>query len=180
MGIFTFTARVHSLIYQKSNIEYRLLKLTKKLRNLQQYAAAISSGSGGFNGSITIGDLLNSPGSMMGRTMNYMAYAHNSALQYVQQNAPYMQQMYMQQIGQQQSAQQQQMMAQYINRQLYMQGRERAMQVETKNLKIIEERLTNEKEQLETLGKEVDEDLKAAKESRDNAIKDMAPKYTFA
>lgn len=175
MGIFTFTARVHSLIYQKSNIEYRLLKLTKKLRNLQQYAAAISSGSGGFNGSITIGDLLNSPGSMMGRTMNYMAYAHNSALQYVQQHAPYMQ-MYMQQIGQQPSAQQQQMIAKF----LYMQGRERAMQVETKNLKIIEERLTNEKEQLETLGKEVDEDLKAAKEGRDNAIKDMAPKYTFA
>lgn len=174
MGILIFTARVHDLIYQKSNIEYRLSKLTKRLRDVQQYAATIS------NGGISIGDLLNSPGSMMGRTMNYLGFAHNSALQYMQQNAPYMQQMYMQQMGQQQNAQQQQMMNQYIMRQLYQQGRERAMQVETRNLKQEEERLAQEKEKLETLGKEIEAELKSAKDARDQGIKDMAPKYTFA
>ncbi len=174
MGVLTFTARVHDLIYQKSNVEYRLLKLTKRLRDLQQYSATIS------NGGISIGDLLNSPGSMMGRTMNYLAFAHNSALQYMQQQSPYMQQYMQQQLGMQQNQQQQQMWQQYMMRQLYQQGRDRALAVETRNLKIEEDRLAQEKEKLETLGKEIDADLKSAKEGRDQAIKDMAPKYTFA
>lgn len=174
MGILIFTARVHDLLHQRSNIEYRLSKLTKRLRDVQQYAATIG------NGGVSIGDLLNSPASMMGRTMNYLGFAHNSALAYMNQNAPYMQQMYMQQMGQQQNAQQQQQMNQYIMRQLYQQGRDRALQVETRNLKLEEERLAQEKEKLETLGKEVEAELKAAKEARDKGIQDMAPKYTFA
>lgn len=174
MGILIFTARVHDLIYQKSNIEHRLAKLTKRLRDVQQYAATIA------NGGISIGDLLNSPSSMMGRTIGYLGFAHNSAIAYMNQNAPFMQQLYMQQMGQAQDPQQQQMMQQYIMRQLYMQGRERAMQIETRNLKLEEDRLAQEKEKLETLGKSIDQELKAAKEARDQGIKDMAPKYTFA
>ncbi len=173
MGILIFTARVHDLIYQKSNIEYKLTKLTKRLRDVQQYATTIA------NGGVSIGDLLNSPGSMMGRTMNYLGFAHASAIAYMNQNAPFMQQVYMQQMGQQQNAQQQQMMQQYIMKQLYMQGRERAMQIETRNLKMEEDRLTQDKERLETLAKSIDAELKAAKEARDQGIKDMAPKYTF-
>lgn len=174
MGILIFTARVHDLIHRKSDIEYRLSKLTRRLRDVQQYAATIA------NGGVSIGDLLNSPSSMMGRTMNYLGFAHNSALQYMQQNAPYMQQMYMQQMGQQQTPQQQQQMNEYIMRQLYQQGRDRALQVEEKNLKMEEARLSQEKEKLETLGKEISAELQAAKEARDQGIKDMAPKYTFA
>lgn len=169
-----FTARIHDIIHQKLNVEYRLAKLTKRLRDMQQYAATIS------NGGVSIGDLLNSPSSMMGRTMGYLGFAHNSALQYMNQNAPYMQQMWMQQTGQPQNAQQQQMMQQYIMRQLYMQGRERAMQVETKNLKIEEDRMMQEKEKLETLGKELEAELQSARQARDAGIKDMAPKYTFS
>ena len=49
--------------------------------------------------------------------MNYLSFAHNSSLQYMQQNAPYMQQMYMQQMqGQQQNAQQQQQYQAFIMR----------------------------------------------------------------
>ncbi|MDE6139023.1 MAG: hypothetical protein K2F57_06095 [Candidatus Gastranaerophilales bacterium] len=174
MGILMFTARVHDLIYQKSNVEYRLIKLTKKLRDLQQYAATISSGG------ISIGEMLNTPGSMMGRTMNYLAFAHNSSLQYMQQNAPYMQQMYMQQMAAGQNAQQQQQYQAFMMRKLYEQGRDRAMQVETRNLKVEEERITQEKEKLEALGKSIEAELQAAKQGRDQGIKDMAPKYTFA
>ena len=173
MGILMFTARVHDLIYQKSNVEYRLLKLSRKLRDLQQYAALIA------NGGISIGEMLNSPGSMMGRTMNYLAFAHNSSLQYMQQNAPYMQQMYMQQM-QGQNAQQQQQFQALLMRKLYEQGRDRAMQIETRNLKVEEERITQEKEKLEALGKSIEAELQAAKQGRDQGIKDMAPKYTFA
>lgn len=173
MGVLIFTARVHDLIYQKSSIEYRLTKLTKRLRDLQQYATMVG------NGSITIGDLLSSPSTTMGRSMNYLAYAHNSAMEYMQQNAPYMQQMYMQQMGQAQNAQQQQQMQNYIMRTLYMQGRERAAQVESKNLNLEEQRLSQEKEKLEALAQEVTQELKSAKEARDQGIKDMAPRYSF-
>ena len=171
MGILIFTARVHDLIYQKSNIEYRLTKLTKKLRDMQQYAATVG------NGSVSIGDLLNSPGSMMGRTMNYLAFAHNSSMQYMQQNLPLMQQMYQQQMAQQQNPQQQQMMQNYIMKMLYMQGRDRAAQIEARNLNMEEQRIDQEKEKLETQLAEVNQELKSAKEARDQGIKDMAPKY---
>lgn len=171
MGILIFTARVHDLIYQKSNIEYRLTKLTKKLRDMQQYAATVG------NGSVSIGDLLNSPGSMMGRTMNYLAFAHNSSMQYTQQNLPLMQQMYQQQMAQQQNPQQQQMMQNYMMKMLYMQGRDRAAQIEAKNLNMEEQRIAQEKEKLETQLAEVNQELKSAKEARDQGIKDMAPKY---
>lgn len=171
MGILIFTARVHDLIYQKSNIEYRLTKLAKKLRDMQQYAATVG------NGSVSIGDLLNSPGSMMGRTMNYLAFAHNSSMQYMQQNLPLMQQMYQQQMAQQQNPQQQQMMQNYMMKMLYMQGRDRAAQIEAKNLNMEEQRIAQEKEKLETQLAEVNQELKSAKEARDQGIKDMAPKY---
>ncbi len=172
MGFLIFTARVHDLIHQKSDNEYRLSKLFKKKRDLQQYAATVA------NGGISIGDLLNSPGTMMGRTMNYLGFAHNSALAYMNQNAPYMQQMYMNQMGQGQNAQQQQQMQEYIMRQLYQQGRERAMQVETRNLKLEEDRLAQEIEKLQALQSSIAEELQEAKAARNQGIKDMAPKYT--
>ena len=172
MGILIFSARVSDLIHQKHQIEYKLARLTRQMRDMQQYSTLIG------NGSISSGDLLNSPSSMMGRTMNYLGYAHNSALQYMRANAPMMQQMYAQQMGAQQNPQQAAMMNNYIMRTLYAQGRDRAAQVEMKNLNDAEERLKQEKEQQETLLAEVSEELKAAKQARDQDIKDFAPKYT--
>lgn len=173
MGIFTFTARVHALMYQKSNIEYRLMKLTKKLQSLQQYSALIA------NGGVSIGDLLSSPGANMGRMMNYLAWAHNNSLMYMQQNAPQAIAWYQSQMGNSQNAANNQQMQRWIMIQLYQQGRDRAMQIETRNLKVEEDRIAQEKERLEALGKSVDAELKSAKEGRDAAIKDMAPRYTF-
>ena len=172
MGILIFSARVSNLIHQKHNIEYKLARLTRQMRDMQQYSTLVG------NGSVSIGDLLNSPSSMMGRTLNYLGFAHNSALQYMQANAPMMQQMYAQQMAGQQNPQQAAMMNNYIMRTLYAQGRDRAAQVEMRNLKEAEERLAQEKEQQETLLAEVTEELKAAKQARDQDIKDFAPKYT--
>jgi len=173
MGIFTFTARVHALMYQKSHIEYRLLKLTKKLQALQQHSALIA------NGGVSISDLLSSPGVMMGKTMNYLAWAHNNSVAYMQQNAPQAISWYMNQMGNSMSATENQKMQRWIMTKLYEQGRERAMQIETRNLKVEEDKIAQEKERLEALGKSVEAELKSAKEGRDQAIKDMAPKYTF-
>ena len=66
--------------------------------------------------------------------MNYLAWAHNSALQYMQQNAPMMQQMYGQQMGMQNPQEAQQMQI-YIQRMLYQQARDQASQIEARNLK---------------------------------------------
>lgn len=173
MGIFTFTARVHALMYQKSNIEYRLMKLTKRLQSLQQYSALIA------NGGVSISDMLSSPGVNMGRMMNYLAWAHNNSLLYMKQNAGPAIQWYQSQMGNSQNAENNQQMQRWIMTQLYQQGRDRAMQIETRNLKVEEDRIAQEKERLEAQGKSVEAELKSAKEGRDAAIKDMAPRYTF-
>jgi len=173
MGILLFTARIYSLMAQKGRIQYTLAKISKRLRDLQQYSTMVS------NGGVSIGQLLASPGSTMGRTMAYLSFAHNSSMQYMQQNAPIMMQMYGQQLmGQQQNPQQAQMMQNYIMRSLYQQGRERAAQIEEKNLHAEESRLGQEKEKQETLLAEITQELKAAKEARDKDIEMFAPKYT--
>ena len=173
MGFLMFTARVHDLCRQKSDIQYKLLKISRKLRDLQQYASMVG------NGNISIGDILASPGSMMGRSMAYIGYAHNMALQYMQQNAPMMQMMYQQQMGgAMQNPQQMQQMQNYIMRTLYIQGREQAAQEEQKNLKVEEGKLAQEQETLKTLLDEITAELQEAKKARDEDIKMMAPKYT--
>ena len=82
-------------------------------------------------------------------------------------------------MGNSQNAANNQQMQRWIMIQLYQQGRDRAMQIETRNLKVEEDRIAQEKERLEALAKSVDAELKSAKEGRDAAIKDMAPRYTF-
>ena len=172
MGVLMFNARIHDLIRQKHEFEYKLAKLTKKTREMAQYSSLVA------NGGVTIGDLLKVPGTMMGRSMNYLAYAHNSSLQYMQQNAPMMQQMYMQQMGGQQNPQQQMYMNNYIMRSLYTQGRDMAAQVETRNLKEEEARMAAEKEQIETALQAINAELQSTREARNQDAKDFKPNYT--
>jgi len=168
MGVLTFTARIHDLIHRKSDIEYRLQKITRKMNHLTDYSAVVG------NDILSIGELLSVPGAMLGRTLNYLGFAQNYANGYMQQNAPYMQQMYAQQNGGQLDPQ----MQQYIMEQLYKDGREKAKEIEERNLKRIEEDLQQQKEREQAQLSEVEEELKSAKEARKAAIKDMAPQYT--
>jgi len=173
MAFLIFAARVHDLLKQKSDIQYKLNKISTKLRHLQEYAATIG------NGSISIGDLLRCPGTMMGRAVGYLSYANASAMQYMQANAPMMTMMFQQQnAGMMQNPQQAAMMQNYIMRTLYSQGRELVKQQEEKNLKVEEGKIAAEKESLQTQLQEITEEIKAAKEARDQGIKDLAPKYT--
>ena len=88
-----------------------------------------------------------------------------------------MQQMYAQQMQQQNQMQQQQMMN-LIQRSLYIQGRERMKEIETRNLNEEEKRITYEKEKCETLLSEINEEVKSAREARKQGIQDLAPHYT--
>lgn len=174
MGVLTFSFLVHSLTQRKSDIEYKKMKITRRLADLTAYANVVG------NGSVSIGDLLSMPGSQMGRAMQYLGFAHNSSLQYMQQNEQWFMNWYMQQMGQAQDPQQQMQMQEWIRRSLYEQGRDRAMQIEQRNLKIEEDKLKQEKEKLDTLAQEVEAELEAARKARDNSIKDMAPRYVAA
>lgn len=165
-----FIARVNSLTHQKYDIQYRLAKLTKRLEDLQSYATMVGKGQ------ISIGDLLNSPSSMGQRALAYLFQSSAYANQYVQLNAPFMQQMYGQQMAQMPPENAQQMNA-YIQRMLWEQAREKCSQIEAANIHAEEKKLLNEKERLQTLAQSIEDELKSAKEARDAGLKDFAPKY---
>ena len=172
MAFLMFQARLHDLLKQRSDIQYKLMKISTKLRHLQEYAATIGSGS------VSIGDLLRCPGSMMGRAVGYLSYAHATALQYTQMNAPMMSMMYQQQnAGMMQNPQNAAFMQKWIVDSLYAQGRELVKQQEEKNLKVEEGKLAQEKDSLQTQLAEITEEIKSVKEARDQGIKDLAPKY---
>jgi len=173
MAFLMFAARVHDLLKQKSDIQYKLNKISRKLRHLQEYAAIIG------NGSVSIGDLLKCPGSMMGRAIGYLSFANASAMQYMNSNAPMMTAMFQQQNAgmMQQNPAMMQNMQNYIMNSLWVQGRELVKQQEEKNLKVEEGKIAQEKESLTTQLQEITEEIKAAKEARDQGIKDLAPKY---
>ena len=110
---------------------------------------------------------------MFGRTMNYMNYAQQYATGYMNHHAQYALQMQAQQNGGQIDP----MTQHYVMQQLYNQGREKVVEMETRRLKNEEQRLAAEKEKEETMLKEVEAELQAAKQARDAGIKDMTPNY---
>ncbi len=174
MGLLMFSARVHDLMRRKSNIEYRLTQLTRKLSDLQDYATYVGNCA---EGNFDIGEALALPGSTLGRVMGHAGRVYNESMAYANANAPYYQQMWMQQYGGNLDTNSQQMMNNYIMGQLYTDAADKMTQKEVRRLKREEEKMKNEKEQQETLLKEVEQELQSARQARDNGIKEMAPKY---
>ncbi len=174
MGLLMFSARVHDLMRRKSNIEYRLTQLTRKLSDLQDYATYVGNCA---DGNFDIGEALALPGSTLGRVMGHAGRVYNESMAYANANAPYYQQMWMQQYGGNLDANSQAMMNNYIMSQLYKDAADKMTQKEVRRLKREEEKMKNEKEQQETLLKEVEQELQSARQARDAGIKEMAPKY---
>lgn len=174
MAFLIFAARIHELCKQRSDVQYKLNKLSRKLMQLHEYAAAIGSNN------ISIGDILKCSGAMMGRAIGYLSYANAYGMQYMNQNAPMMTMMYQQQYGafMQNNPQQYAMMQNYIMNSLFQQGREIARQQEEKNLKVEEGKIAAEKDTLQVQLQQITEELKSAVEARNQGIKDLAPKYT--
>ena len=79
MSLLVFAYRKIQILRQKNDLNYRLMQLNQKLEDLQQYASNIADGS------VSMSDMMNTPASMFGRTMMYMTYSHNGALQNAQQ-----------------------------------------------------------------------------------------------
>lgn len=168
MGVFIAQALIHDLMHQKSDIEYQLTKITREKKRYTDYAGFVGQDK------FTIGTLLSSPGALLGRTLNYMGFSQDYAMDYQNQRAAYHLNMAAMQNGGNLDPQ----MQEYILNQLYLQGREKAKEIEEQNLKNINEELDNEQERLKTLLQEVEDELKAAREMRQKDMQDMAPKYT--
>ena len=127
MAILMFTARKHDLTSQIFRYQAKLQDLTRKLTDMQQYAANIADGS------ISMFDMMNTPCSMFGRSMIFMQYSHNMAVQNSQMNLMGMQPMIQQQMTQMDSNSQM-MYQQWIQQSLYKQERERFAKMEAKFL----------------------------------------------
>lgn len=108
MGLLIFAYRKLDIIHRKNELQYRLMNLTRKLSDLQQYAANIADGS------VSMNDMMNTPSSMFGRQMMFMQYAHNGALFGAQQKFGMMQPMIAMQMQQMQDPNMQMMYQQWI------------------------------------------------------------------
>lgn len=172
MAFLMFQARLHDLLKQRSDVQYKLMKISRKLQHLQEYASIVG------NGQISIGDMLKCPGSMMNRAFGYTMYANAMAMQYVQANAPMMTMMYQQQYGgMMQNPAQAKNLQDFVINSLFAQAREMVKQQEEKNLKVEEGKIAQEKDILKTELDMINEEIKSTKEARDQGIKDLAPKY---
>lgn len=170
-----FSARVHDLMRQKSNIQYKMLRITRKISDLQAYAAYVGNNT---EGRFDISELLNMPGSMIRQTLGYTSMAYMSGIDNANRQTPELYQYWLNTNGYNQDAQTQQANYNLFLSKMYEDGVAKAAKREEAALKREEEKLKAEKDQLEVLSKEIEQELEAAKQARDAGIKEMAPKYT--
>lgn len=170
MSLLIFSYRKLDIIHRKNELNYRLMNLTRKLEDLQQYAANIADGS------ISMSDMMHTPSSMFNRQMMFMMYSHNASIWGAQQKFGMMQPMLQMQM-QQMDPQSQAMYQQWVYKNLYDQERERMGKQEAKLLNEQEKQIQKEKAQLETQLKMLDQEYESCKQGEDAAIKQWKPEY---
>lgn len=171
MAILMFIARKHDLIHQQYLYQKKLQDITRKISDMQQYAANIADGT------VSMYDMMNTPSSMFGRTMMYMNYSHNMAVQNAQMNFMGMQPMLTQQMTQM-DPNSQMMYQNWIQQSLYKQERERMAKIEAKLLNQQEKEMMQEKTKIEAQLKMIEQELESVKQAEESGIKAFAPKYT--
>lgn len=172
MSLLIFAYRKLDITRQKSDLNYRLMQLTQKLTDLQQYAANIADGS------VSMSDMLNTPGSMFGRQLMYMNYAHNMAVFGAQQQMYMLQPQLQAQMSQMGNPQYQYMYQQWVFKSLYEQQRQQIGKQEQKLLNEQEKQIQAEKAKLETQIKMLDQEYESVKQAEDKGVQQMKPEYT--
>lgn len=170
MSLLIFGFRKIDIIRQKNDLNYRLMQVTKKLSDLQQYAANIGDGS------VSMFDMMNTPASMFNRQMMFSIYSHNMALAGAQQNFMMMQPMMNMQM-QQMNPNAQAMYQQWVFQNLYKQQKERINKVEQKLLNQQETQIQQEKAKIESQLKMLDQELQSVSEAENKAIENWKPNY---
>jgi len=172
MSLLIFAYRKIDITRQKNDLNFRLMQITQKLSDLQQYAANIADGS------VSMSDMMNTPGSMFGRQLMYMNYAHNMALFGANQQMSMLGPQIQMQMSQMGNPAYQQMYQQWVFRSLYEQQRQLAGKQEQKLLNEQEKQIQAEKAKIETQLKMLDEELQSVKQGEDAAVKQCKPEYT--
>ena len=170
MSLLIFGFRKIDIIRQKNDLNYRLMQVTKKLSDLQQYSANIGDGS------VSMFDMMNTPASMFNRQMMFSMYSHNMALAGAQQNFMMMQPMMNMQM-QQMDPSAQAMYQQWVFKNLYQQQKERINKVEQKLLNQQETQIQQEKAKIESHLKMLDQELQSVSEAENKAIENWKPNY---
>lgn len=171
MSLLIFAYRKLDIIHRQNDLNYRLMNLTRKLSDLQQYASNVADGS------VSMNDMMNTPSSMFGRQMMYMQYAHHGALFGAQQKMYMMQPMIAMQMQQMQDPNYQAMYQQWIFKNLYQQERERIGKQEAKLLNEKEKAITAEKTKIETQLRMLEQELAAVKEGENKGIEHAKPNF---
>lgn len=172
MSLLIFAYRKLDIMRQKSDLNFRLMNITQKLSDLQQYAANIADGN------VSMSDMMNTPGTMFGRQLMYMNYAHNAAIFGAQQQMSMMGPMIQMQAGQMGNPMYQQMYMNWIFKSLYDQQRQMVGKQEQKLLNEQEKQIQAEKAKIETQLKLLDQELESVKQGEDAAVKQWKPEYT--
>lgn len=171
MSLLIFAYRKLDINRQRSDLNYRLMEITRKLSDLQQYASNIGDGS------VSMSDMMNTPSSMFGRQLMYMQYAHNGALFGAQQKMAMLQPQLAMQMQQMQNPQYQQMYQQWVFKNLYDQERERMGKQEQKLLNEQEKQIQAEKQKIETQLKLLDQEYDACKQAEGKEAERWKPEY---
>ena len=172
MSLLIFAYRKLDIIRQKSDLNFRLMQITQKLSDLQQYAANIADGS------VSMSDMMNTPGSMFGRQLMYMNYAHNMALFGAQQQMAMMGPQIQMQMSQMGNPAYMQMYQNWIFKSLYDQQRQMVGKQEQKLLNEQEKHIQAEKQKIETQLKMLEQEYESVKQGEDAAVKQWKPEYT--
>lgn len=165
------------MIRQKNELNYRIVALTRKLNELQQYAANIGDGT------LSMTDMLNVPASMFNRTMAFMMYSHNGALRGAQMNMQMMspqinmQIQQMQQMSQNQDPNAAAMYQNYIFQNLYKQELEKYQKHEQKLLNQQEQEIQQEKARLEAQLRMVEAEYESTVQAEKQSAQFWKPEY---
>ena len=158
MCLLMRTARIHDLIRLKYAANARVMEITRRLGELQRYAANIADGKLSFK------EMTDIPAKLFGRQSIFQMYAHNKSLQIANAQmatmAP-MLAMQMQNANPQMLVMYQQNM--FMN--LYQEARKEAAEEEKKLLNEQETELVADKEKWQGLVQAYDTELKGLRET---------------
>lgn len=178
MSLLVFAYRKYEIIRQKNEVNYRLMALTRKLNELQQYAASIGDGA------LSMQDMMNVPSSMFNRSMTFMSYSQNGAMLGAQRNMQMMGPQINMQIQQMQQASQNQdpnataMYQKWIFNNLYKQELEKYQKHEAKMLNHQEQEIAQEKARLETQLRMLEAEYESTAQSEKQSANFWKPEYT--
>ena len=175
--LLAFEARKYLLIRQISEKEYHLMSLTRKMSELQRYAANIGDGT------VSMSDMLNVPASMLPRSVAFMTYSHNGALRGAQYNMQMMgpqinmQIQQMQQMSQNQNPNAAAMYQKWIFNNLYQQELQKYQKHEEKLLHQQEEEMEQEKSRIELELKMAKAELDSLNQATKEGVQFWKPEY---